>query len=345
MTSFDPIHRTASRGIAVIAALWLALLPAAHAAKVTLKIATVAPDGSAWMQMFDRMKKEVLEATGGRVEFKAYPGGVLGEEKDVLFKMKVGQVDGAGFMGTGLGKACPDSRALMLPFVFADLDEVDDIFGRITPQLEDCAGKNGYVALGWIEIGFSYLYSTRPVANLADLRAAKPWSAPGDEIFEALFQAGKISSIPVQLPDVLTALQTGLIDTVYAPPLAAIALQWFTRVKYRNDLSLLYSFGALFLSDRSWQKVPEEHRDKVLEICHRRSRELTTEVRKSNVEALQVLARNGIKDVHPSDADVKEFAEMSNRAHEQMKGSIYSAEIYDLVQRYLREHRAPKSSP
>jgi TRAP-type C4-dicarboxylate transport system substrate-binding protein len=331
--------------VALAAALVLALAPGTRAATATLKIATVAPEGSAWMQMFDKMKKEVLEATGGAVEFKAYPGGVLGEEKDVLFKMKVGQVDGAGFMGTGLGKVCPDTRAVMLPFVFEDLEEVDAVFEKITPQLDDRCRENGYVALGWIEIGFSYLYSTQPIASLAQLRAAKPWSAPGDEVFDALFQAARVSAIPVQLSDVLTALQTGLIDTVYAPPLAAIALQWFTRVKYRNDLELLYSFGGLFVAERAWNRVPEEHRAKVSEICRRRSRELTAEVRRSNVEALQVLAKNGIQDVHADEAAVREFAEVSRQANERMKGTLFPAATYERVQQHLREHRAGRHAP
>jgi TRAP-type C4-dicarboxylate transport system substrate-binding protein len=314
-------------------------LPSAAPAKVVLKIATLAPEGSAWMQMFDRIKKEVLEATGGEVEFKAYPGGVLGEERDVLFKIKVGQVDGGGFMGSGIGAICPDARALMLPLIFRDFPEVDAVFPKLLPYIEAKCLESGFLALGWTEIGFSYLYGRSPVRTTKDLQGAKPWSVPNDEIFTALFRAGRIGAIPVPVADVLTALQTGLIDTVFAPPLAAVAMQWFTRVKYRNDLRLVYSFGGLFVAERSWEKVPEPLRARVSEICHRRMNELTAEVRRSNEEALQVMASNGIETIASDGAALAEFDAISREADDAMRGSVFSAESLDLVWKNVRAYR------
>lgn len=328
----------------LVAAL-LACTTTAHAQrrpkpKYRIKIATIAPQGSAWMRQFDEMTAEVLEATDGKVLLKAYPGGVLGEEKDVLFKMKVGQVDGGGFLGFGIGKVCPDARALMLPMLFETYEQVDFVFRKMRPYLEKKALANGYVALGWTEVGFSHLFSGVPVRNMQELRGAKPWTIANDRVMGELFRIGKVSAIPIPIGDVLTALQTGLIKTVFSPPLAAVATQWFTRVKYRSDTRLTYSFGGLFVSARSWKKLPAETQAIVSEIAHRHTDELTAKVRKSNTEALDVMAKHGIELVKTDAEGVKELQEIRDKIALKLQGDIYSVEAGALVQKYLAEYAA-----
>jgi TRAP-type C4-dicarboxylate transport system substrate-binding protein len=314
--------------------------PASAAAKYTLKFAMLAPEGSAWMLQFDELKKQVLEATGGQVQFKAYPGGVLGEEKDILFKMKVGQVDGGGFLGAGTAKICPEASALMVPLLFNDYGEVDAVLAKMTPMLERVALDNGYVTLGWVEIGFSHVYSTRPVQGLEDLRNAKPWMVPADPLVAELFRVARVSAIQASVADVLTALQTGLLQTVYAPPLACVAMQWFTKVKYVNDLRLGYSIGGLFVSAKSWDRIPEDLRGKIVEVCRAGMKALTVQVRRSNEESLDVLKRNGIETVTMSKEQIAEFLVVGRTTAENLKGSSYSAEAYDQVQKALAEARA-----
>jgi len=325
-------------------ALLLASAHAARAAAVTLKFATIAPDGSAWMQRFDQMKKEVSDATGGQVILKVYPGGVLGEEKDVLFKIKVGQVDGGGFMGHGVGVICPDARALMLPMKFKNYEEVDAVLEKMQPYLEAQCEKNGFIALGWTEIGFSYLYSVMPVRSIKDLRGAKPWTLPDERMLNVLFKHAKISAIPLPVADVLTGLQTGLIQTVYAPPLAAVVMQWYTKIKFRNDMRLGYSFGGMFVSKASWNKIPADLQPKVLEICHRHMKELTKSVRKSDAEALKVLSDNGVQAVTSTPADIKEFEEVSALALAEQKATLLPPEVCDMVQKYLDDYRAAQGA-
>jgi len=308
--------------------------------KHRIKIATIAPQGSAWMRQFDELTAEVLEATDGKVLLKAYPGGVLGEERDVLFKMKVGQVDGGGFLGFGIGKVCPDARALMLPMLFETYEQVDFVLRKMRPYLEKQARANGYVALGWTELGFSYVFSGVPVRNMQELRGAKPWTIANDRVMGELFRVGKVSAIPIPVGDVLTALQTGLIKTVFSPPLAAVATQWFTRVKYRSDTRLTYSFGGLFVSEKSWKKLPAETQAILLKISHRHTAELTAKVRKSNTEALDVMAKRGIELVKTDAEGVKELKEIRDKIALKLQGDIYSVEAGALVQKYLAEYAA-----
>ena len=328
----------------VVLAILLAAVQGALAANYTLKFATMAPDGSAWMQRFEQMKKEVSDATGGQVILKIYPGGVLGEEKDVLFKIKVGQIDGAGFMGHGVGVICPDARAVMLPLTFKNYEEVDAVLEKMQPYLEKQCEQNGFIALGWTEIGFSYLYSVLPVRSIKDLRGAKPWTLPDESMLNVLFKYAKISAIPLPVGDVLTGLQTGLIQTVYAPPLVAVVMQWYTKIKYRNDMRLGYSFGGVFVSKSSWKKLPPEFQLKVLEICHRHMKELTKTVRKSDMDALKVLSDNGVQVVTSTPEDIKEFEQVSALALDEQKTRLLAPEACDLVQKYLDEYRAAQAA-
>lgn len=341
-------HPLTSRGVKLIASqaalifatASLALVPPAGAQpKITLKFATLAPEGSAWMQAFDRARQDVLEATKGEVALKVFPAGVLGEEKDVLFKIKVGQVDGGAFMGFGIGRICPDARSLMFPLIFNTYEEVDAVFSALLPHLEKQCLENGFVALGWTEVGFSYLFSTKPVRTLADLRAAKPWLTPGEEMLNELFAAGRVNGIPVTVADVLTALQTGLIQTIYSPPLAAVAMQWHTRVRYRNDLRLVYSFGGVFLAERAWKNVPEAYRPVLKEIFQRRARELTEQVRRSDAEALRVLADQGIETLVSPPAALQEFRAVSREGMKKAEGRLFSREASDRVRQSLEAFR------
>lgn len=323
---------------AALALAWACAAPAAG--PVTLKFATLAPEGSAWMQKFEQIKKDVADATGGQVKLKVYPSGVMGEEKDVLFKIKVGQLDGGGFLGNGISRICPEVNAAMFPLTFRSFEEVDAVFPKLQEYFDVQAKKHGFVALGWTEVGFSYLYSTAPVGGLADLRKSKVWAIPNEEMLAELFKDAGVSTIPVTVGDVLTALQTGLIETVYAPPLAAVAMQWHTRIKHRSDLRVAYTFGGLFVSETAWNRVPAEFRDKIAAIARQRTSELTAQVRKSDEEALAVLVKNGIGTVPVAEADAKELAKISDGVRARLRGQLFPAEADDLVQKLLAGCRA-----
>lgn len=323
-----------------IAGIGLAALAVrAQPPDITLKFATLAPEGSAWMQAFDAAREEISTMTGGKVMLRVYPAGVLGAEKDVLFKIKVGQVDGGAFIGAGVGSICPDARALMFPLLFTTYEEVEAVFAALQPDLEKQCRENGFIALGWTEVGFSYLFSVKPVRTLNDLRAAKPWLTPGEQMLNELFSAARINAVPVTVADVLTSLQTGLIQTIYSPPLAAVAMQWHTRVRYRNDLRLTYAFGGVFLADRAWKKLTTEQQAVIQDVFRRRAQELTGKVRSSDAEALRVMEGQGIQTLASSAADLEDFHAVARTALAKLEGQLFSVEASRRVQETLKKVR------
>ncbi|MCX7817843.1 MAG: TRAP transporter substrate-binding protein DctP [Kiritimatiellae bacterium] len=326
------------RRIAALAAV-LAAAPLTAPAATILKIATLAPEGSAWMRTLEQLKDEVATLSQGEVRLRIYPAGIMGEEKDVLMKIRAGQLDGGGFLGNGIARICPEANALMLPLTFQDHAEVDAAMAELGPWLEERSLANGFVVLGWTEVGFSLLFSNRQIRTLDDLRRAKVWALPNEPMLAELFRQAGVGAVPVPVADVLTALQTGLLDTVYSPPLAAVAMQWTGRVKHFNELRLAYSFGGLFIARRAWERVPESFRAPILQAARRRTAELTASVRRSNEEALDVMRKAGLTPVVTPPEEVERFREISERTRAALRGSLVPAEADDRVQQFLRRRR------
>ena len=204
-----------------------ALLSAPHAlAQQVVKIATLAPDGSAWMRELRIAAAEVQASTAGRVQVKFYPGGVMGSDNVVIRKIRLGQLQGGVLTSSELATVYPDAQIYSMPFLFEDWDALARARTQVDPMLAKGFEAKGYKLLTPANVGFAYLMSTRPLRNRADFQAAKLWIPQNDMIAERTFKAGGVSPILLPLGDVFTSLQTGLVDTVANTPAGAVALQW-----------------------------------------------------------------------------------------------------------------------
>ena len=309
-------------------------------AKFMIKFATLAPEGSTWMKSMRQMDDEVRARTDNRVGFKFYPGGVQGDEKDVLRKIRNGQLHGGGFTGFGLGAVASDVRVLEMPFMFRDLAELDYVRGKIDGQLDQVFDEGGYVNLGWVDVGFIYIFSKKPIATPEDLAAARMWVWAGDPLAELFFKAFDISPIPLSAPDVLTALQTGVIDSAYSSTLGCIALQWFTRVSYMTDVPITHGMGAALISKKALRKVSPEDLAIMQEVAGPILRELTKKTRVQNQEAIEEMKKEGVQVVKVSEAVHQQFFETGRGAWDDGVGKLYSAELLEKVKELLAEYRA-----
>jgi TRAP-type C4-dicarboxylate transport system substrate-binding protein len=313
--------------------------PGARAQEHTIKFATLAPEGSTWINVMKEFDAAVRAESKGKLGFKIYAGGVQGDEKDVLRKIKLGQLQGAGLTGNGLTTVASETRVLDSPFLFRDAAEVDRITQAFGPELNALMEKNGYVNLGWAEVGFVYLFTNHPVRAKEDLSKAKMWMWEGDPIAEAAFKAMQITPIPLSITDVLTSLQTKLIDGVYTSPLAAVALQWFTRVKYMFDLPLANATGAVIVSSKTFQALPADLREILTKNGAKYMRKLTEASRADNAAALKTLKSSGITVTSPSQADIAAYEEVGARARRMLAGSLFPASLLDRIEKDLAAHR------
>ena len=321
-------------------AMSLTMLPAASVAEtLEIKIATLAPEGSSWIKTFHAIDEEVRTKTDKQVGFKFYPGGVLGDEKDMLRKMYIGQINGAALTSAGLSAIYSEMDVFQIPFLFKSYHEVDYVLEEMTAFFQKGLEENGYILLGWSEGGFVRLMSTVPVATLDDLRKAKVWTWEGSPMTKAIFDQANVSAIPLSVPDVLVGLQTGLVDVVYAPPSGAISLQWFTKIKFMTDVKLIYLIGGLVMQKKVFNKISPDHQKILLETCRRRMNELKTTIRKENQEAIQVMVKYGVKIITPTAARVGEFLKVSDQAMQRLEGKSFSKKIRDEVTAKIEAYR------
>jgi len=313
-------------------ALSLMMPPTDSVAKtLEIKIATLAPDGSPWIKTFQTIDAEVREKTDNQIGIKVYPGGVLGDEKDMLRKMHIGQIHGAALTSAGLSAIYGELDVFQIPFLFESHHEVDYVIDEMDAFFQKGFEENGYILLGWSEGGFVRLMSTAPVATMDDLRKLKVWTWEDSPMTKVIFDQANVSAIPLSVPDVLVGLQTGLVDVVYAPPSGAILLQWFTKTKYITDVKLIYLVGGLVMQKKMFNKLSPEHQKILLETCRHRMNELKTIIRKENQEALQVMIKHGAKIITPTAPQIAEFKEVSDQAMLRLEGKSFSKKVRDEV--------------
>lgn len=337
ISSISPLRRLAA-GLALCAAS-LGLAGTRLEAAQTIKVATLAPEGSSWVQALRAIDAEVRERTSGEVRFKIYAGGVQGDEDVMLRKIRVGQLQAGGFGGLGVSMVFPDVLALEMPFLFQDYEEVEYVLDQTLDFYRAGYRDAGFVHLGWTDAGFVYILSREPVHGQSDMQGRKVWRMQGEPITEVLFKMAGVTSVPLAIPDVLLGLQTNLVAVVYASPAAAIVLQWFTRVRYFTDLPINYILGVLLVDEKAFGRLTPEQQAVLREVSARHLAEQRRQSRTDNAEALEVFTREGLERITPPPERVAGFHQLVRRSEPELVGRAFSSESYDLVRSHLQDFR------
>lgn len=317
------------------------LASAAQSQQHIIKFASLAPDGSTWTNVLREYDAAIRKESGGKLGFRIYAGGVQGEDKDVIRKMRLGQLHSAGLTGFGLGDIAPKVRILDSPFLFNNYDEVDHIYTMFDDEFDKAFRDNGYVLLGWAEVGWVYVLTNTPVRTLADMNGVKMWMWEGDKVAEATFRALGISPIPLSVIDVLTSLQTGLINGAYTSPLAALVLQWHTRVKYMMNLPLADASGAVVMTKKKFDELPSDLQEILLRNGKKFMRELTLKSRQENDAAIAVMKKSGIQLVDvPSQKMIDEYVAAGKKARQTLVGTFYDQDFLNRIEKSLAEFRS-----
>jgi len=314
------------RPVLAAAILVACAIPVA-AQQVQLKMATIAPEGSTWMKAAREGSEEVAKRTSNRVKFRFYPGGTMGSDQAVLRKMRIGQLHGGAILAGSLSTADPNAELYNLPLLFHSYEEVDAVRKRFDQQLMEKLEAKGFVVFGFVETGFVYLMSSKPNRTFDDLAGRKIWMPEGDTISKAIADASGLSPVPLSIADVMTGLQTGLVDTVAAPPVAAVALQWFTRTKYITDLPVTYVYAAMVASAKAFNKISSEDQAVVREVMGQAMAALDAQARSDNADALVALEKQGVQMVEPTAETRERWYEMASEA----TGALIAKQSYDPV--------------
>ena len=326
-------------GLSLLVSLILVQSVSGVEKSLVIKLATLAPEGSSWMKTFNVLNTEVMKRTENKVQFRIYPGGVLGDEMDMLRKLKIGQIQGVALTSAGLSTLYKEMDVLQIPFLFQTYEEVDTVLKKMDSFFRKGFEDNGYVLLGWSEAGFVYLMSTVPIASVADLKKARVWVWEESPMSKAIFDEAGVKAIPLTVPDVLVGLQTGLVDVVYAPPTGAISLQWFTKVKYLTDVPLVYLAGGVVVKKDIFKQIPQNYQNFFLESFPQHLDRLKIITRNENRDAVKVMVKNGVKIITPSKSQIDEYKSLSNKAMGHISGQTFSKQVLDEVASLLESDR------
>ncbi len=320
----------------------LMMFAASHVrAESVIKFASLAPEGSSWMNLMEEWNKDLIQESAGQLKFRFYAGGISGDEKDVVRKIRMGQLQAGGFTGVGMGEIAPEVRILDCPFLFKNSNEVDHVYKTFDKELRDAFLNKGYVLLGWAEVGFVYFYTAAPVKNIESLKGTKMWMWEGDPIAEATFKAMGVNPIPLSIVDVMTSLQTGMISGVYSSPLAILALQWFTKTKHMSGFQLANASGAVLLSKSFFDKLPKDQQDLLLKSGQKHLSRLTAMSREENKAAIETLKKNGITvGASNSSQEIAQFEDIGAKARKMLIGKQYSQDLLGKVEKSLLDFRA-----
>lgn len=330
------MHKIKFSAVLVLGAM-IGLLPAANARDI--KIATIAPNQSAWMVQMREAGKTIKERTEGRINLKFYGGGVQGASPKVLQKIKIGQLHGGVFAPTDFMKSYGDINLYGLPFAFESWEEMRYVRDQMDAGLAAGFKDLNFVTFGFVG-SFSMILSNEPVRNQTDLRGKKVWLPEGDLItFEAL-KALNLSPVSLPVTDVLTGLQTGLLDMAAIPPEVAVALQWHTRVKYFTAMPVLYAMSFLAIDKRTIDRLSAEDQAVMTEVLADTYAKMDERMSAESLDAVEALVEIGINRVDPDDGELDALLEtMADTNFAMAKNGILPLALYETMQGHISDYR------
>jgi len=317
------------------------LIPSEHIfAQIQIKIATLAPQNSEWAEKFHKGSIEIQERTENRVKLKFYWGGAQGNAKKILQKIKIRQLHGGTFSPTDFQEVYPDLNIYGLPFLFKDFDEVDYVRDRVDDQLEQGFKNLGFNTYGFAGGGFAYILSNEPIREYEDLKNKKIWLPQGDLISYEAMRSLNLLPVPLPMTDVLTGLQTGLIDIVAIPPVVALALQWHTKISYITRVPVLYAMGFLAIDSKIINRI-NTHDQKVLnEVINRIYSEVDSDSQQDSENAYEALSKIGIQEIHFDGDEYQKLTDLLEEPTKKMANDgFYSLELFNEIKMYIDDFR------
>lgn len=302
----------------------------------TISIATLAPPGSTWMRVFDAWNREVRRRSNRTLQLRFYPGGVQGDEPEVIRKMRNGRIDAAAVTGVGLSQIHRPALVFQIPGIFRTYAALDHARDALNGEMTAAMAGAGFHLLGWADVGQSHIFSRTPIRTPQELAASRPWMWRDDSVLPALYQVIHANPVSAQLPEVLSALQTNRINTVITTPVACIALQWCSRVTYMTDENAAIVLGATVLANRKWDALSPEHQVIMTETAAQFHALARRNLRNDERAALTAITSRGIQLVSLNEQQRAAWRTVFDQVRVRLTGQIADAALIRRVQDLAR---------
>ncbi len=312
----------------LLAALVATLATAARAEPVTIKLGTLAPQGSTWHDILKELGQRWEQLSGGQVKLRIYAGGAQGGEGDMVRKMAIGQLQATAISNVGMHDVIPEPQALSVPFLFDSEAQMECAFAKVRAQLDDALAKRGLVAIQWSRVGAIYLFCTQPRATPAEAASAKVWAWEGDPKSVDAYRAAGLRPVVLSATDIVPSLQTGMIDCVPNVPLYVMTARLFEKANYMMDAPWSWMLGATLVRKETWDKISPDLRPKLLAAAVELGKKVDEEVRRLNTDAVAAMQKQGLK-VVPTDP--APWREVMQKVWPIVRGGVVPAEFFDAV--------------
>ena len=316
----------------------------AQGQRIVVNMGTLAPEGTAWHDALLQMRQDWNRISRGQVILKIFPSGVQGDENTMIRKMRIGQLQAVAVSGNGLSCIEPAILCLQNPLMLDSYEELDYVRDRLAPQLERMIEQKGFKILNWADAGWVRFFTKRPASTLDDIRGMKLLTSAGDPETEELYKDFGFQVVPLPYTEVLTALQTGMIEAVQGPPLYAMVEQWFGLATHMTEVKWAPLVGATVISNRAWEGIPANMRPQLLEAARSAGRRLLPEIRQLNEDAIPAMTKRGLNVVRPDSAALASWFAEAKDAYPKLRGRYVSADLFDEVERLRNEFRSQQQT-
>jgi TRAP-type C4-dicarboxylate transport system substrate-binding protein len=308
---------------------------------VVIKIGSIAPERSPWGKSLNKLAAEWTRISKGKVELKVYAGGIVGSEEDMLRKMKMGVLGGAGFTNIGLTLLYPDVYVLNIPFLIQSDEELHYVLGKMQPVFETEIEKKEYKVVIWSTVGWVHFFTKDKVISPDDLRKHKI-SFIGEPEMEQAWKKSGFHIVQNELKDLMMALQTGMVNAFYLPPLLAGSGQYFPFAPNLLTLKIAPLFGGIVLTKKVWNQIPAELHEPLMKSAKEMTGNLYLETIKLEKEVIDTMKKNGLQVNDPTADAVKKWLEVSDKGNSELIGKAFSEDIYKQLLKYIDEYRNQK---
>jgi TRAP-type C4-dicarboxylate transport system substrate-binding protein len=331
-------------GTAVLA-LGLLAPSSAHAQTVRVKMATLVPDGSSWHLVLKETADDWKRLSGGRVTVTLFPGGIAGDDPDVVRKMRLGTLQAGVLTSVGVAEVDRSVFALGVPLAYSSYEEVYAVLEKLRPKLEASLEAKGFVVLNWADGGWVHFFTQKPVVRPDDLRSLKLFTWAGDTEVTETWKAFGFNPVPLQVPDLMTALQTGLVNAVGTPPQVAVISQYFVHAKNMTDLRWQLLLGATLINKSTWEQIPADLRPALLDSARKAGSRLQQQIRDSEARDIAEMKKRGLNVVSVDPQARAAWQAFAESTYPRLRARVIPAEMFDEALRLRDELRKQRSAP
>jgi len=309
---------------------------------VTIKIATIAPTRSPWVTELKKLNLEWSKITNGTVTIKIYAGGVMGDEEDVVRKIRMGLLGGGVFTNVGMTNINPETSIFNIPFYLNSEQELDYLMVKMRPTFEKQIEDKGFKVIAWAKAGWIYFFTKDPIYYPDDLKKHKISFSTGYTDWENAWKKSGYHVVPSELKDLMMALQSGMVDSFYLSPIVAASSQYFPLSPNMCPLKIAPLMGGMVLSKKIWDTIPDQYKKELMTVSEQMAERLYLESIKLEEEAITEMKKHGLKITAVPDDAREKWKIAADKGMDALIGKAFSKDIFAQFLQHLNDYRQSK---